>query len=159
MTEEKGFVIRDRRFSSQEQQEKKEEGKPAQAEAAPAAAKDDCRDVRPGKAVEEADARKAADCADKAAEKRGREQDEIPLPSVNFSTFVVSLSSSVLVHLGVIEDPESGRTMKLLPIAKQTLDILGMMEEKTRGNLTTEEEQLLRNILYDLRMRYVREAG
>jgi hypothetical protein len=82
-----------------------------------------------------------------------------PLPKVNFATFVISLSSSVLVYLGEIEDPESGAKLKNLPVAKQTIDILGMLEEKSRGNLNPDEEHLLKNILYDLRLRYVKAAS
>ena len=69
--------------------------------------------------------------------------------------FVMSLASSVLVHLGEIEHPESRERAANLPLAKQTIDILGMLREKTRGNLTQEEAQLLDNLLYDLRMKYV----
>ena len=86
-------------------------------------------------------------------------QSEMPLPEMNFATFVFSLNLSVLVHLGVNDDPVSGKKVKNMPIAKQTIDILGMLEEKTRGNLTDEEDKLLKNILHDLRMLYVKESG
>ena len=75
------------------------------------------------------------------------------LPEIDFGTFVMSLASSVLVHLGEINHPEA--TGKNLPLAKQTIDILGMLREKSRGNLTQEEAQVLDNLLYDLRMKYV----
>ena len=74
------------------------------------------------------------------------------LPEIDFGTFVMSLASSVLVHLGELEHPDSAKN---LPLAKQTIDILGMIADKTRGNLTEEEQQLLTNLLYDLRMKYV----
>jgi hypothetical protein len=77
------------------------------------------------------------------------------LPQIDFGMFVMSLASSVLVHLGEIEHPESGKPDPNVPLAKQTIDILGMLREKTRGNLTQEEAQLLDNLLYDLRMKYV----
>jgi hypothetical protein len=77
------------------------------------------------------------------------------LPQIDFGMFVMSLASSVLVHLGEIDHPEArGRTTNL-PLAKQTIDILGMLRDKTRGNLTQEEAQVLDNLLYDLRMKYV----
>ncbi len=79
------------------------------------------------------------------------------LPEINFTTFIFSLNSSVFVQLGVIEDPSTGEKAKNLPIAKQTIDILGMLEEKTRGNLTDDEANFLKNILHDLRLRYVKE--
>ena len=77
------------------------------------------------------------------------------IPDVDFGMFVMSLASSVLVHLGEIEHPDSQKRNANLPLAKQTVDILGMLREKTRGNLTQEEAQLLDNLLYDLRMKYV----
>jgi hypothetical protein len=77
------------------------------------------------------------------------------LPEVDFGMFVMSLASSVLVHLGEIEHPEVRERTANLPLAKQTIDILGMLREKTRGNLTQEEGQVLDNLLYDLRMKYV----
>jgi hypothetical protein len=83
------------------------------------------------------------------------QQDPALLPEVDFGVFVMSLASSVLVHLGEIEHPDSRAREPNLPLAKQTVDILGMLREKTRGNLTQEEAQLLDNLLYDLRMKYV----
>jgi hypothetical protein len=77
------------------------------------------------------------------------------LPEIDFGTFVMSLASSVLVHLGEIQHPESAKSEADLPLAKQTIDMLGMLQEKTRGNLSNEEQQLLTNLLYDLRMKYV----
>jgi hypothetical protein len=80
------------------------------------------------------------------------------LPEIDFGTFVMSLASSVLVHLGEIPHPdlaESEKSEANLPLAKQTIDMLGMLQDKTRGNLSNEEQQLLTNLLYDLRMKYV----
>jgi hypothetical protein len=83
---------------------------------------------------------------------KGQEQE---MPEIDFGMFIMSLASSVLVHLGEIEHPDSRERVANLPLAKQTVDILGMLREKTRGNLTQEEAQLLDNLLYDLRMKYV----
>jgi hypothetical protein len=77
------------------------------------------------------------------------------LPQIDFGTFVMSLASSVLVHLGEIKHPERADDERNLPLAKQTIDILGMLQEKTRGNLSREESELIENLLYDLRMKYV----
>lgn len=79
------------------------------------------------------------------------------MPKIDFSTFIFSLNSSALVHLGVINDPGSNQPMKNLTLAKQTIDILGMLEEKTKGNLNDDEGNLLKNILHDLRLMYVKE--
>jgi hypothetical protein len=62
------------------------------------------------------------------------------------------------VHLGQQPEPASGSTIKNLPVAKQTIDVIAMLEEKTRGNLTQEEKRLLTNVLYELRLLYVKET-
>ena len=77
------------------------------------------------------------------------------LPAVDFHTFVLSLGSSALLHLGELEHPDMGAPQKDLALAKHTIDILVMLEEKTRGNLTPAEEKLIGSLLYDLRLRYV----
>jgi len=84
--------------------------------------------------------------------------EDYPLPEINFPTFIFSLNSSALVNLGVIEDPASNQKAKNLPLAKQTIDILGMMEEKTQGNLSDDEANMLKTMLYELRMLYVKES-
>jgi hypothetical protein len=95
----------------------------------------------------------------KEARKEARAEQPPPVPEITFSTFVYSLSTSVLVHLGEIPEPITEKMDKNLPLAKQTIDILGILQEKTKGNLTHEEENLLDSFLYDLRMRYVKAMG
>ena len=77
---------------------------------------------------------------------------------VDFTTFVLSLGSSALVHLGDMSHPEAGSTGENLLLARQTIDILAMLEEKTRGNLTPEETRFLRDLLADLRLRFVERS-
>ena len=84
---------------------------------------------------------------------------DFQLPQINFSTFIFSLNSSGLVHLGILEDPATRTKTKNLPMAKQTIDTLAMLQEKTCGNLSNDEEQMLKNILYDLRILYIKEKG
>ena len=74
---------------------------------------------------------------------------------MDFTTFVLSLGSSAFVHLGEIPNPEGGPASKNLPLAQQTIDILSMLHEKTRGNLDEAEDKLLIGLLYDLRIKYV----
>jgi len=74
---------------------------------------------------------------------------------VTFSTFLLGLSTQVLLHLGEIPNPVTGTVEPDLDAAKQVIDILGMLREKTRNNLEPGEESLLDSVLYDLRMRYV----
>ena len=73
----------------------------------------------------------------------------------DFHTFILSLGSSALLHLGELEHPEAGDARPDLAMAKHTIDILAMLEEKTKGNLTPPEEKLMESLLFDLRLRYV----
>lgn len=77
---------------------------------------------------------------------------------VNFSSFLVSLASSAMVHLGQAPDPGSRQTTVNLALARNTIDLLGLLRDKTKGNLDTEEAQLLDTLLYELRMKYVEAA-
>ena len=75
--------------------------------------------------------------------------------AINFPTFVLSLSTQALMHLGEIPNPLTGKMDKEVEVAKQTIDIISLLQEKTRGNLDQEEEKLLDEILFNLRMKYV----
>ncbi|MDJ0988209.1 MAG: DUF1844 domain-containing protein [Desulfobacterales bacterium] len=106
-------------------------------------------------AAEAEEAAESQETADASAEQQQEPQPQFP--EINFATFVASLNASALLQLGAIEDPTTGQKNKNLPMAKQTIDILSMLQEKTAGNLSEEEENLLKNILYDLRIMYVKE--
>ncbi|OJY30295.1 MAG: hypothetical protein BGO98_26535 [Myxococcales bacterium 68-20] len=81
-----------------------------------------------------------------------------PLPTIDFATFILSLSHSALMHLGEAPHPDTNAVEANLPLAKQNIDLLGLLEEKTKGNLTGDEERLLAQVLFDLRMRYVERS-
>jgi hypothetical protein len=79
---------------------------------------------------------------------------------LSFTTFVVSLASSAAIHFGDLPDPNTGEPAEInLEGAAQMIDILALLEEKTRGNLTLEERQVLEQILYELRLRFVESTG
>ncbi len=78
------------------------------------------------------------------------------LPGVTFLAFVMSLNTSALFHLGEIADPETGALSQDLMLAKHTIETLEVLKEKTKGNLTDEEDNMLTKFLYDLQMRYVK---
>ena len=81
-------------------------------------------------------------------------------PSIDFYTFILSLGSSAFMYLGDTPHPETGEPVPAnLPLAKQTIDLLDMLHEKTRGNLTAEEEAFMEHLLTDLRLRYVSKAS
>jgi hypothetical protein len=136
--QEKGFVIKDRRRFAEgtETEGNKQEPQPEAASAA-----GEQKSAQP----EDASGRQA-------------EQERGPLPEVTLTTFIFSLSSSALMHLGEIPEPETNRTLIDLPIAKQIIDTLGLLQEKTKGNLDQDEERFLTSVLYDLRMRYIQKS-
>jgi hypothetical protein len=76
-------------------------------------------------------------------------------PPLDFTTFLLSLASNALIQMGAAPDPETNATSKNLLFARQTVDLLGMLREKTRGNLTDEETHFFDALLYDLRLRFV----
>ncbi len=84
-------------------------------------------------------------------------QDNL-FPELNFSTFLLSLSTSAMVSLGELPDPIKNENSVNLTLARQTITIIEILKEKTAGNLTAEEEHLIDGILYDLHIRYVKAA-
>lgn len=122
---DKNFVVRDKRFTAQKEEEK----------------------------VSSGEERREEPVKEEVPEAEG------PLPEINFTSLILSLSTSALIQLGEVEDPFTQKQSKNLPSAKQTIDLIGMLKEKTKGNLTPEEEKMIEQILFDLRMRYVKATG
>jgi hypothetical protein len=82
------------------------------------------------------------------------------MPDISFTTFVISLASSAAMHFGDVPDQDGGsRTEPNLEGAQQMIDILALLEQKTKGNLTIEERQLLEQVLYELRMRFIEASA
>jgi len=129
--ENKGFTVQDRRRFSPETGEARPDGAESQ--------------------VREAEQAAANSAAQEAADTSGAN----PLPEIDFSTFVISLSTQALMHLGEIANPVSGKVEADIGVAKQMIDILGMLKAKTSGNLNSNEDLLIEGILFDLRMKYV----
>lgn len=125
--QEKGFVVRDKRFSAKTEEKE-----------APQVKKEEKKEENP---LEETS------------------RPEGPLPEIDFTSFIFSLSTSALIQLGEIPDPFTKKSIKNLPLAKQTIDLIGMLKEKTKGNLNNDEEKVIDYILYDLRMKYVKASG
>jgi hypothetical protein len=127
--EDKGYTVKDKRFLHMSEEEKDQ-------------------------------ARREEQTEDQAAfEAAGSEAGDLPLPDITFSSFIFSLSSSVFISMGAMPDPNTGKTERNMARAKQTIDLLGMLRDKTKGNLTADEEGLFDHLLYDLRMTYIKEAG
>jgi len=79
-------------------------------------------------------------------------------PPIDFHTFILSLGSSALFHMGELDGPDGQPQQLDLPLAKHTIDVIAMLEEKTKGNLTPPEANLVESLLYDLRLRYVEKS-
>jgi len=135
--EEQGFVIRDRRGSS---------GSDAPSVSAP-----ETKDT-PSSSTQQAASSQAAPSQDAPAQ-------EAPALPVTFASFVISLGSSSMMLMGEQLDPRQETMPVNLPQAKEIIDLLSVLEEKTKGNLTSEEQTVLRDMLYALRMKYVTLAS
>jgi len=85
--------------------------------------------------------------------------DEKEELEMDFSGFILSLNASALIHLGEIPDPHSKKREVNIPAAKHTITILEILAEKTEGNLTEEEKQLLDDMIYNVRMKYVKSLS
>lgn len=81
------------------------------------------------------------------------------MPKIDFSSFILSLYSSGLVQLGKVEDPSSGKKIINLDLAHHSIDMIAMLQEKTQGNLTNDEDNLLKALLSELRMAYVEASA
>ncbi len=128
---ERGFVVVDRRGRSEE--EPREERVPPEAPSAPTPPPPGASAMPP----------RAGD-----------------LPPLEFAGFVHSIAISALHHLGLVAEPETGKPATPdLALARQNIDILEMLQAKTRGNLDPEEDHLLESLLYELRMRFVEVSG
>jgi hypothetical protein len=129
MSEESGYTVRDRRRVTPE-------GEAAEKE-----------EEGPGKIETEED----TTGRDAGQARRG-------LPPVDFGGFVLGLGEMALIHLGELPEPQTGKAAPDLEQARHMIDLLDMLETKTRGNLSQDEEQLLKGLVGDLKLRYVRLA-
>ena len=88
-----------------------------------------------------------------------RKDGKCVMPDVTFTTFFMALNTSALYHMGVLPEPLSGEKNVDMMMAKHTIDTMSMLHEKTKGNLTDEEKDLVTTSLYDLKMRYVKSKS
>jgi hypothetical protein len=130
---ERSFTVSDRRFSARREAEDRPSESP---QAAPSSTE------RPPQAPSQ-----------------HNEEQPTAAEEMNFASFLISLGTQAFMHLGDIPNPMTQQREKDLPAAKQMIDLLGILEGKTKGNLASDEERLLRQLLLDLRLRYVRETG
>lgn len=81
------------------------------------------------------------------------------MPPANFETLISTMVTQALFYMGGIPDPRSGQRIQNLDLARHNIDMLTVLEEKTKGNLTEEEAGMLANATYELRTRYIQLAG
>jgi len=136
--DKKGFVVKDKRIFGNGGEMRTEE-KPA----AKTAAKSTAEPANDGSA---------------APPEQDRPETDY-LPEISFYNFVVSLSTTALFHFGDFADPGTDKAEKNLPAAKQIIDTLAMLKDKTAGNRDANENDLIEGALYELRMRYVKETA
>jgi hypothetical protein len=84
------------------------------------------------------------------------DQGRCVMPEVTFSSFLLSLNTSALFHMGELAHPQTGEKVVDLDLAKHTIDTLSMLFDKTKGNLDNDEQELFTRVLYELRLRFVR---
>ena len=126
MAEEEGFTVRDRRTGASEARAGQQQ-------------------------VHRTGAQRSPDEGTPEAPQEAQSADDL-----DFSTFIISLATSAQVGLGVVPHPETHQAVQNFPAAKQMIDILALLKEKTKGNLTDDESTLLEQVLYNLRIHYVR---
>jgi hypothetical protein len=147
----KGFKVEDRRRFSAEGELKPEHRGADQAEAQASAGHgtSSSTDTGTGRDQNRTQETRASDAFSQRRE---------AAPEITFATFVVGLSTQALVHLGELPDPQTSQPATDLPAAQQLIDIIAMLENKTRGNLERDEQSMLESILFELRMKYVERA-
>ena len=97
----------------------------------------------------------AEDASPEAAERHVGEP-----PPADFTGLLLSLGNAALYHLGLVADPQTGEAAPVqLPLARNTIDTLEVLQQKTAGNLDADEEQLLTSLLTELRLRFVEVSG
>lgn len=112
-------------------------------------------DPRPDNEAAKSEPPTAEAPSDAEASSGGNEESSRHDFQMTFETLILSLSSTAMVQLGIIPDPTTNQPAKHLPGAKQTIDILEILQHKTKGNLEASESKLLENILYELRMMFL----
>jgi hypothetical protein len=160
---ERGFKVADRRrFSSEGESKPEVEDRPADTKSAdqPAAPQHSHAEHAPHEGPSAGAQAEASAAYEKAASAQPADNDLAALgsPDLNFASFVVGLSTEALALMGEMPHPATGERLNDLIGAQQLIDIIAMLQEKTRGNLSHDEDTLLNAILFDLRMKYVEKA-
>lgn len=147
----KGFTVTDRRIAKRATEESGGEEESSEAKESQPERQPEPEEPLPEQAPEPEELR--SDAPSESSPEEGK------LPKPDFVGFVLSLANTAMLNLGVIPNPMGGDTEVNLEGARQMIDFLEILDEKTRGNLTEEEERLLKQILAELRMQFIGVAG
>ncbi len=159
--ESKGFKVTDKRISYEEEEAGKEE-KEKKTQPAPEKQEQEAQTQEPPPQPEqEPESQAPPSGSGLVGESDDQRQvgEQEGYPPLDFTQFILSLGSSAMLQLGEAPHPVDGQYHTDVEGAKQTIDILGILEEKTTGNLNQEEQNLLKNILADLRIRFVKKQS
>ncbi len=155
---DKGFSVVDRRIGTDEEQAQQEEQKRPESEQAREKGPESSEETSAGSGAEQAEEKTPS--PDSSSEGGGstagaEDANAGQVPPANFPSFLLSLHSAALIHLGLVPNPADNQVRVDLPIARYHIDLLEMLEKKTQGNLDEEEDKLIKNILYELRMAFL----
>jgi hypothetical protein len=159
--DDKGFAVHDKRRIGRED-ESEAAAAPADVKTEETAAGGPEADPGVAFAPEDVPARESTDRTpqeEPPGPESGAPGGERSYVSLTFTSFIMSLSTSALIYLGQVPDPVTGKTAADIVGARQTIDLISLLKEKTKGNLTPEEESFIEAVLYDLRMLFVKANG
>ncbi len=152
--QETGFKVTDRRLFTEEGDPRPEAQRPSSAEPR----RPDSREKKAESRTQPAPPRQAPGNRQPEQPRSGKQPAGEEELSIDFPSFLLSMATSAMVHMGEVADPATGRPAENLQAARQTIDILTILREKTQGNLSTDEQRLLDGLLYELRLKFLSKS-
>jgi uncharacterized protein DUF1844 len=148
---EAGFTVKDKRKIGKEDEAPAEKAPAEEASTNEAPADDAPADESHVSEASTNEASTHEDISDKGSAEE--------YPPIDFMSFIMSLSTSALIYMGEVPDPVDNEKKKIIPMAKQMIDLISMLNDKTKGNLTDDEEKYMENILFELKMVFVKATA
>jgi len=151
-----GFTVKDKRKIGKEDEAPAEKVSTSDAPANDAPANDAPADEAP---ADEAPTNEAPASESPTSENISDKENVEEYPPIDFMSFIMSLSTSALIYLGEVPDPVDNEKKKIIPMAKQMIDLISLLNDKTKGNLTADEEKYMENILFELKMVFIKATA
>ncbi len=152
--QDSGFKVTDRRLFTEEGEPRPDAPRPSTAESQ----RPEPREKRAESRTQPPPPRQAPGTRQPAQPPSGRGAGGEEELSIDFPSFLLSMATSAMVHMGEVADPATGRPAENLQAARQTIDILTILREKTQGNLSADEQRLLDGLLYELRLKFLSKS-